>query len=210
MFTNPSSVYFFLSVYLYIIFKFYKYSKKNHALKYLAFKRLDLALMVLQCYDLVTYYYFISKLKEGESKLLITFTKIKLLNRAKINKDIYLKSKLTFNSIDEKNLEDIIILLSNILNSTNSQKVLKEIYSYYFTKKNQESIFLANHIVVDFKKRSFLNNSLIFNGEKRFTLLFCKNFKKCSEKIYPQILYLYIKEGLLFLYQCEKVNSYLQ
>ena len=60
-----------------------------------------------------------------------------------IANDIYLKSKLTFNSIDEKNLENMIILLSNILNSTYSQKVLGEIYSYYFTKKNQESIFFS-------------------------------------------------------------------
>jgi len=175
--------------------------KKNDSFLELVFESLDLALIVLQSYDLISYYNFIFKLKENESNLLITLTKIRLISNMNNNNNIYFKSKVKsqINSVEIKNLQEIIIFLSEILNSEHSQKVLKKISFYYLKKNNQESIFILNHIVSSFNMTNFSTNCFIFDAEKRFTLLFCKNSKKCSEQIYPRMLYLLFKKGIYFL-----------
>ena len=175
--------------------------KKNQILLELIFESLYLAVMVLQSYSLISYYYFISKLKENESKLLITFTKIRSLNRAKKNNgiyDIYSKQKL-MDFIEREDIKDVIVLLSKILNFTYSQEQFEKIYSYYLTENNQENIYILNHLQIDFEDTNIFNNSFIFDSEERFTLLFWKNSKKYSKKTYPRILYFYLKKGIFFL-----------
>ena len=183
--------------------KFYKQINLNRFSK-----TLDLCLITLQTFDFYSYNFFFEEVQKNDkdNRLMFIILNLRLENQMNFFYKNYEKRRsfklLKLETITNKDLIEILLILSKVLNSKFCQQKLDLIYFYFLPEYSFFSTKIKNKSIRNIKFFDFW----VINTTKRFSFLFLKIFSKAyTKKIYTYITLSYLQDGLRYLNLYKKI-----